>query len=69
MAEHTVFGVKIAKEITGGTRPRSILSSVRRCMTMVSLEAWKGWTEFCKMLLNEYRIKPRPRERVQGRDS
>ena len=28
----------------------------------VSLEAWKGWTEFCKMLLNEYRLNPARRE-------
>ena len=28
----------------------------------VSQEAWKMWTEHCKMLLNEYRLNPARRE-------
>ena len=28
----------------------------------VSQQAWQQWTEFCKMLLNEYRLNPARRE-------
>ena len=28
----------------------------------VSQEAWRMWTEHCKMLLNEYRLNPARRE-------
>ena len=34
----------------------------KRIYDNVSQQAWQGWTEFCKMLLNEYRLNPARRE-------
>jgi Fe-S cluster biosynthesis and repair protein YggX len=34
----------------------------RKVYDNVSQEAWRMWTEHCKMLLNEYRLNPARRE-------
>jgi len=58
---HTVFCVKLKRELPGWT------NSVRQrpgpqVYDNVSQEAWRMWTEHCKMLLNEYRLNPARRE-------
>jgi len=58
MAEHKVFCVKLKKELPGLDEPPFDTELGQKVYDNVSLEAWKGWTEFCKMLLNEYRLQP-----------
>ena len=41
---------------------RLIRNSARKSHDNVSQEAWHQWTEFCKMVLNEYRLNPARRE-------
>jgi Fe-S cluster biosynthesis and repair protein YggX len=62
MAEHKVFCVKLKKELPGLDEPPFDTELGQKVYDNVSLEAWKGWTEFCKMLLNEYRLNPARRE-------
>ena len=62
MAEHMVFCVKLKKELPGLDEPPFDTELGQKVYDNVSLEAWKGWTEFCKMLLNEYRLNPARRE-------
>ena len=58
MAEHKVFCVKLKKELPGLDELPFDTELGQKIYDNVSLEAWKGWTEFCKMLLNEYRLTP-----------
>ena len=53
MAEHKVFCVKLKKELPGLDELPFDTELGQKIYDNVSLEAWKGWTEFCKMLLNE----------------
>jgi Fe-S cluster biosynthesis and repair protein YggX len=62
MAEHKVFCVKLQKELPGLDEPPFDSELGQRVYNNVSQEAWNGWTEFCKMLLNEYRLNPARRE-------
>ena len=62
MAEHKVFCVKLKKELPGLDEPPFDSPLGQKVYDNVSLEAWRGWTEFCKMLLNEYRLNPARRE-------
>ena len=58
MAEHKVFCVKLKKELPGLDEPPFDSPLGQKVYDNVSQEAWNGWTEFCKMLLNEYRLNP-----------
>ena len=62
MAEHKVFCVKLKKELPGLDELPFDTELGQKIYDNVSLEAWRGWTEFCKMLLNEYRLNPARRE-------
>ena len=62
MPEHKVFCVKLKKELPGLDEPPFDSPLGQKVYDNVSQEAWTGWTEFCKMLLNEYRLNPARRE-------
>ena len=56
--EHKVFCVKLHKELPGLDEPPFDTDLGRKIYDNVSQQAWSQWTEFCKMLLNEYRLNP-----------
>ncbi len=62
MAEHKVFCVKLHQELPGLSEPPFDSPLGQKIYENVSQQAWNGWTEFCKMLLNEYRLNPARRE-------
>jgi Fe-S cluster biosynthesis and repair protein YggX len=62
MAERTVFCVKLHKELPGLDEPPFDTEFGKKIYENVSQQAWQGWTAFCKMLLNEYRLNPARRE-------
>ena len=62
MAQHKVVCAKLHKELPGLDEPPFDTELGRKIYDSVSQEAWNGWTEFCKMLLNEYRLNPARRE-------
>ena len=62
MAERTVLCVKLHKELPGLDEPPFDTEFGKKIYENVSKQAWQGWTEFCKMLLNEYRLNPARRE-------
>src|SRR3982074_2974959 len=59
---HTVFCVKLKKELPGLDEPPFDNEIARNVYENVSQQAWGMWTEHCKMLLNEYRLNPARRE-------
>src|ERR1700728_3661192 len=59
---HTVFCVKLKKELPGLDEPPFDNDLGRKIYDNVSKPAWQMWTEHCKMLLNEYRLNPARRE-------
>lgn len=62
MAEHIVNCIKLHKELPGLDEPPFDTELGRKIYDNVSQQAWNQWTEFCKMLLNEYRLNPARRE-------
>jgi Fe-S cluster biosynthesis and repair protein YggX len=62
MSQHEVFCVKLQKNLPGLEEPPFDSELGKKVYDNVSQEAWNGWTEFCKMLLNEYRLNPARRE-------
>jgi Fe-S cluster biosynthesis and repair protein YggX len=62
MAEHTVFCVKLQKQLPGLDEPPFDNELGRKIYDNVSRQAWGMWMDFCKMLLNEYRLNPARRE-------
>jgi len=62
MADHQVFCEKLKKNLPGLEEPPFDNDLGRRIYENVSQEAWNSWVEFCKMLLNEYRLNPARRE-------
>ncbi len=62
MPDHKVFCAKLHKELPGLDEPPFDTELGNKIYNQVSREAWTGWTEFCKMLLNEYRLNPARRE-------
>ena len=62
MSDHTVLCVKLKKQLPGLDEPPFDTDFGRKIYDNVSEEAWKQWTEYCKMLLNEYRLNPARRE-------
>jgi Fe-S cluster biosynthesis and repair protein YggX len=56
-AGRTVFCVKLQKEMPGLDEvPFDGHPLGRRIYDNVSKEAWKGWVEHMKMIMNEYRL-------------
>ncbi len=54
---HTVFCVKLKKEMPGLDEiPFDGHPLGKRIYENVSKEAWKGWVEHMKMIMNEYRL-------------
>ena len=62
MAEHMVNCVKLHKLAPGLDEPPFDTDLGKKIYENVSREAWGQWMEFCKMLLNEYRLNPARRE-------
>jgi len=62
MAEHKVFCVKLKKELPGLDEPPFDNELGKKVYENVSQQAWGMWMDFCKMLLNEYRLNPARRE-------
>ena len=62
MAEHKVFCAKLKKELPGLDEPPFDTELGKRVYENVSRDAWHSWMEFCKMLLNEYRLNPARKE-------
>ena len=58
MPEHIVFCAKLKKELPGLTEPPFDNELGKKIYENVSEQAWFQWMEFCKMLLNEYRLNP-----------
>jgi Fe-S cluster biosynthesis and repair protein YggX len=62
MPEHKVFCAKLHQELPGLDEPPFDTELGQKIYANVSQEAWRQWTEFCKMLLNEYRLNPSRKE-------
>jgi Fe-S cluster biosynthesis and repair protein YggX len=62
MPEHRVFCVKLKKDLPGLDEAPFDTELGKRVYENVSQQAWGQWMEFCKMLLNEYRLNPARRE-------
>jgi Fe-S cluster biosynthesis and repair protein YggX len=62
MAEHRVFCVKLQKELPGLDEPPFDTDLGRKVYENVSQQAWGMWTDFCRILLNEYRLNPARKE-------
>ena len=58
MAERIVHCVKLQKDLPGLEEPPFDTELGQKIYENVSQQAWNQWTEFCKMLLNEYRLQP-----------
>jgi|ERR671937_2225585 Fe-S cluster biosynthesis and repair protein YggX len=57
-ASRTVFCVKFQRELPGLDEPPFDNELGQRIYQHVSRDAWRMWTEHCKILLNEYRLNP-----------
>jgi Fe-S cluster biosynthesis and repair protein YggX len=62
MAEHKVMCAKLHRELPGLEEPPFDTELGKKIYDNVSQEAWGHWMEFCKMLLNEYRLNPARKE-------
>jgi len=62
MPQHMVFCVKLKQELPGLDEPPFDNELGKRVYDNVSQQAWGMWMDFCKMLLNEYRLNPARRE-------
>ena len=58
MPEHTVFCAKLKKDLPGLSEPPFDTELGKKIYQEISQQAWNQWMEFCKMLLNEYRLNP-----------
>ena len=52
----TVHCVKLDKDLDGMEKPPFRGELGQRLFDNVSAQAWKGWLEHSKMLINEYRL-------------
>ena len=59
---HMVFCVKFQREMPGLDEPPFDNELGQRIYDNVSRDAWRMWTEHCKMILNEYRLNPANRQ-------
>jgi Fe-S cluster biosynthesis and repair protein YggX len=62
MSEHKVFCVKLKQELPGLEEAPFDSELGQKIYNQVSQQAWGQWTEYCKMLLNEYRLNPARKE-------
>ena len=56
--KRTVHCVKLQKDLPGLEEPPFDGELGQRIYNEVSAEAWRQWGDFCKMVLNEYRLNP-----------
>ena len=52
------FASKLKQELPGLDEPPFDSELGQKIYNQVSQQAWGQWTEYCKMLLNEYRLNP-----------
>lgn len=62
MSERKVYCVKLHQELPGLEEPPFDNPLGQKVYENVSQQAWSMWMDFCKMLLNEYRLNPARRE-------
>lgn len=62
MSERIVHCIKLQKDLPGLDEPPFDTELGRKIYENVSQQAWNQWAEFCKMLMNEYRLNPGRRE-------
>ena len=62
MPEHKVLCAKLHQELPGLDEPPFDGELGQKVYENVSQQAWNMWMDFCKMLLNEYRLNPARRE-------
>jgi Fe-S cluster biosynthesis and repair protein YggX len=62
MAERKVFCVKLQKELPGLDEPPFDTELGNKVYENISKDAWAMWMEYCKILLNEYRLNPARKE-------
>ncbi len=53
-----VFCAKLKKELPGLPEPPFDTELGNKIYQEISQQAWIQWMDFCKMLLNEYRLNP-----------
>jgi Fe-S cluster biosynthesis and repair protein YggX len=58
MSDHKVFCAKLKQELPGLPEPPFDTDLGNKIYQQISQRAWGEWTEYCKMLLNEYRLNP-----------
>ena len=58
MADRTVFCAKLKQELPGLAEPPFDTDLGKKVYDNISQQAWNQWMEYCKMLLNEYRLNP-----------
>ena len=58
MSEHMVYCAKLKQELPGLAEPPFDSELGQKIYNQISQQAWGQWTEYCKMLLNEYRLNP-----------
>jgi Fe-S cluster biosynthesis and repair protein YggX len=58
MAQRMVLCAKLHQELPGLPEPPFDNELGQKIYASVSQQAWNQWMEFCKMLLNEYRLNP-----------
>ncbi len=61
-SEHMVDCVKFGKRLPGLDEPPFDGELGQKIYDHVSLQAWKMWIEYQKMVINEYRLNPATRE-------
>jgi len=58
MPERTVFCAKLKQQLPGLAEPPFDSELGTKIYEHISQQAWNQWMEYCKMLLNEYRLNP-----------
>ncbi len=53
-----VLCAKLQKELPGLDEPPFDTPLGQKIYESISAEAWRMWTEHCKMMLNEFRLNP-----------
>lgn len=58
MSDRKVFCAKLKQELPGLDEPPFDTELGNKIYENISQQAWNQWMEYCKMLLNEYRLNP-----------
>ncbi len=58
MSDYKVFCAKLKQELPGLPEPPFDSELGQKIYQQISQKAWDQWMEYCKMLLNEYRLNP-----------